>query len=235
MAAGCLYRRRGPGRVVGPNAPHLGARALRPELGRDVPTDGSAWSKELPTLDHIVVPVGDDHLLAIEHLAAGAASAARIERHPGEPVAHVTLLAYSGLSRVDAVQLAERIVPATPMFTFHAHGYGFFSGDDPSGLCLHVPVVRSRPLDSLHDALRGALSTAGADIARWSEPDIWSPHITLLDRHLDAARLGLAAGWLARRHHPSWDIVADRVVLTGGWAEHDRPGHVVRMGLTTSH
>jgi 2'-5' RNA ligase len=135
---------------------------------------------------------------------------------------------------VDIVAQVERIVSATRPFLLHAHGYGFFSGDDLSDLCLHVPVVRSRPLDSLHEALRSALSTAGADIARWSEPDIWSPHITLLDRYLDAARLGLAARWLARRHHPSWDIVADRVELVGSWAEHDRPGHVVRMAATTT-
>jgi 2'-5' RNA ligase len=180
-------------------------------------------------LEHIVIPVGHDHLRVVEHLAAGAASAAGVERHPGEPAAHVTLLAYTGLSRAAIAHRVESVVAATRPFIFHAHGYGFFSGDDPSGLCLHVPVVRSPPLDSLHKALRDALSSTGADIARWSEPDIWSPHITLLDRHLDAERLGLAAGWLARRHHPSWDIVADHVALTGGWAEHDRPGYVVRM------
>jgi hypothetical protein len=141
---------------------------------------------------------------------------------------------YTGLSGADIVPRIERIVAATRPFVFHAHGYGFFSGDDPSDLCLHVPVVRSPPLDLLHQALHSALSGAGANVERWSDPDIWSPHITLLDRYLDAAGLGLAAAWLARRHHPSWDIVADQVVLTGGWAEHGRPGSVMRMTPPTT-
>jgi 2'-5' RNA ligase len=181
-------------------------------------------------MDHIVIPIGKDHASAIEVLASGAASAAGVRRHPGEPAPHVTVLAYTNLSATSAQQSVGKIIAATRPFRFHAHGYGFFAGAEPSELCLHVPVVRNVCLDALHELLCATLTEAGADIAGWSVPDVWSPHITLLDRSLDPARLGAAAAWLARRRHPSWDILADRVVLTGGWADHGRRDHLLQMG-----
>ncbi|MDP1804666.1 MAG: 2'-5' RNA ligase family protein, partial [Acidimicrobiales bacterium] len=113
-------------------------------------------------------------------------------------------------------------------FVIHAHGYGFFTGDNPANLTLHVPVVRAEALDSLHGRLWAQLVDAGAEVAPWSAPDLWTPHLTVLDRALDPPALGAAATWLARRHHPSWSILVDRVVLTGGWP--DRTGRVLPLG-----
>ena len=140
----------------------------------------------------------------------------------------MSLLAYEGLSRTAAKAVVEAPLGATPPFVIHAHGYGFFTGDNPANLTLHVPVVRAEALDRLHAQLWSELRRAGADIAPWSAPDLWTPHLTLLDRALDPPALGAAAGWLARRHHPSWSILVDRVVLTGGWP--DRTGRVIPLG-----
>jgi hypothetical protein len=54
------------------------------------------------------------------------------------------------------LQIVGKIVAATRPFRFHAHGYGFFAGAEPSELCLHVPVVRNVGLDPPRVAVRGA-------------------------------------------------------------------------------
>lgn len=181
-------------------------------------------------VDHLVIPLGRDHLRATEGLAAGAAAAAGLDYRPGETGGHVTVLAYEDLDRAGARRAVEAVVSTTAPFSIHAHGYGFFTGDEPSDLSLRVPVVRTAVLDTFHARLWVALIRAGAGVARWCTPDLWSPHITLLDRALDPGRLGATAGWLARRHHPSWSIIVDSVALTGGWPDHDRAGEVLSLG-----
>lgn len=176
-----------------------------------------------------MIPLGRDHLQAVELLAAGAAAAAGVARVPGQSGGHVTVLAYQGLDRGAARRALEAAVGNTAPFAVHAHGYGFFTGDDPPDLSLHVPVVRTPVLEAFHDRVWRALARAGADVAKWCRPELWSPHITLLDRALDPSRLGAAAGWLARRHHPSWSISVDRVALIGGWPDHDRPADVLLL------
>lgn len=179
-------------------------------------------------MDHLVIPVGPDHRKAIDALVAGVASAAGLETPTGGRDPHVSLFAYEGLSRAAAGLAIETSLRATEPFVIHAHGYGFFTGDDPANLTLHVPVVRAEALDSLHAQLWAHLVSAGADVAPWSAPDLWTPHLTLLDRALDPPALGAAAAWLARRHHPSWSIPVDRVVLTGAWP--DRTGRAMPLG-----
>lgn len=178
-------------------------------------------------MDHIVIPIGPDHRKAIDALVAGAEAAAGIDSPTGRRNPHVSLFAYEGLSRAEAELAIEPSLRATEPFVIHAHGYGFFTGDNPVNLTLHVPIVRAEALDSLHARLWVKLRDAGADVAPWSAPDLWTPHLTLLDRALDPAALGAAAAWLARRHHPSWSILVDRVVLTGGWP--DRTGRVMPL------
>lgn len=181
-------------------------------------------------MDHVVIPLRGDHLRSARALAAAAAGAAGVERPPDQPAAHITLVAYQGIGRDPARRAVGAVSGATAPFVLHAHGYGFFTGDSPTDLCLHVPVVRAGALDALHAALCGAIERAGGTIATWSAPDRWSPHITLLDRVLDPARLGAAAASLAGRHHPSWTVTVDRLMLTGAWRDHDRPGDMVRLG-----
>lgn len=179
-------------------------------------------------MDHIVIPIGPDHRKAIDALVAGASAAAGLASPSCGPDPHVSLLAYDGLSRGAAEAAVEATLLATPAFVIHAHGYGFFTGDNPANLTLHVPVVRAEALDGLHARLWAQLVGAGAEVAPWSAPDLWTPHLTLLDRALDPPALGAAAAWLARRHHPSWSIPVDRVVLTGGWP--DRTGRELPLG-----
>jgi len=82
--------------------------------------------------------------------------------------------------------------------------------------------VRAAALDALHGRVCAALHRAGAQVAGWSEPNIWYPHITLVDRGLDPAHLGAGVAWLARRHHPSWHIPVDRLQVTGSRPAPDR-------------
>lgn len=180
-------------------------------------------------MDHVAIPLDADHVRALADLVGGltvATGLAGAERsHP-----HITLTAHSGEAREAALEAVEEVAAATTPFTVHAHGYGFFTGDRSSELSLHVPVVRTEALAALHRDVCAALADAGADVAPWCGPDLWSPHVTLLDRGLDPLALGEAAAWLAQRHHPSWQIPVDRLAYTGGWAERDRPADVIPLG-----
>jgi 2'-5' RNA ligase superfamily len=171
-------------------------------------------------VDHVVVPLSRDHAAALDPLVAGAAAAAGIGRPSALP--HVTLLAYTGVPRRRAGAELGAVVAATPPFVLHAHGYGFFSGQEPGDLSLHVPVVRSPEVEAVQHAVWVGLRDAGADVARWTDPDLWSPHITILERDLDADRLASATAWLARRHHPHWSIPVDRLLLLPGRRDADR-------------
>lgn len=157
-------------------------------------------------------------------VAAGLPKASEVD-HP-----HITLVAHTGLSPDDAQAAIGDVAATTRPFLLRAHGYGFFTGDEESEITLHVPVVRSRALDELHQRLDEALRRAGADVAGWTAPALWSPHITLLDRGLDPAALGAAVTWLAARHHSSWRLGADRIALTGGRTERHRAAVVMPLG-----
>lgn len=183
-------------------------------------------------MDHVVIPVGPDHRRAIDSLAAGAAAAAGVAPPAGGSDRHISLLAYEGLARDQAAPALLAAARHLGPLMVHAHGYGFFTGEQPSALTLHVPVVRGPALDLLHARLWAALGDAGAEIAPWSAPDLWSPHLTLLDRTLDPHTLGAAAAWLARRYHPSWNIPVDGILLTGGWP--DTGGVPIPLGIAGS-
>ena len=114
----------------------------------------------------------------------------------------IQLAAYDGISHVIAHQAIETAVAGSSGFVVRAQGYGFFSGNDGRDRSLHVPVVRSPPLDALHEAIHGALVSAGADVAGWTAPSHWSPHITLAEGGLDPDSIGAAAAALAKAPPP---------------------------------
>jgi 2'-5' RNA ligase len=185
-------------------------------------------------VDHLVIPLDRDHIQALAALACGVAAAANVGVAAACVDPHVTVVAYTGLSRKKARASIENVAGETEPFVLHAHGYGFFTGDEFSELSLHVPVVRTGALDAVHRRFRAALQRGGAAIAGWSEPELWSPHITLLDRGLDPTSLAATIGWLAHRRHPSWRIPVDRVVVTGGRRDRVRPGDIVPFGASAA-
>ena len=183
-------------------------------------------------MDHVAVPIGAAHAGSLVDLLDAVAAAAGLQ-HPVRSSPHVTLIAYSGLARAEAARIVEPIATAIAPFTIRARGYGFFTGTEHTELSLHVPVVRGARLDELHARLCHALERSGAEVAGWSVPELWSPHITLLDRQLDPDRLAAAVTALARRHHPSWRITIDRIVVTGGWADREQPEIEITLGGPT--
>lgn len=180
-------------------------------------------------MDHLVLPLDPAHVRVLGDLIHDVAAAVGLPSPHDAPNLHLTLIAYEGANRASVLTAVATVAASTAPFTVHAHSYGFFTGPEPTDISLHVPVVRSRQLDTLHGRLCAALSAAGARLAGWSVPDRWSPHITLLDRELDPARLGAAVAWLARRRHPSWEISVDRVALTGGWPQRHGPYEVLSL------
>ena len=180
-------------------------------------------------MDHVVLPLDPDHVRAVRRLVAGIADAARLDGQVGRPEPHVTLIAFAGGEQAAVRAAVAEVGAAIEPFDVHAHGYGFFSGKETTELALHVPVVRTALLDGLHLALCAALDRAGAEVATWCAPHLWTPHVTLVDRGLTPDALAAGVTWLAQRHHPSWQIPVDRVALTGGWQERDLPADVISL------
>lgn len=185
-------------------------------------------------MDHVVIPLDRGHVASVDELARVVAEAAGLTGEARASNPHITVLAYRDGPAEHLADLIAPIVADAEPFTVHAHGYGFFTGSEPSDLSLHVPVVRSGPLNALHSALWLELGRAGARIAGWSQPRVWSPHVTLLDRQLDPDGLARAVAWLAQRAHPSWSLAVDRIVLTGGGMEHDHADVVLPFGGRTT-
>jgi hypothetical protein len=167
-------------------------------------------------VDHVVAPLDPDHVAAVAALTADAA-AAMGRGAPKRSQPHVTLVACTGVGRPEALAAVAGVAGEMAPFVLRAHGYGVFARTGHSGLSLHVPVVRNRELDRLHARVVDALAAVGAEVAGWSRPELWSPHITLLDRELTATDVGAGITALASRHHPSWHVPVDRLQLRGGW------------------
>jgi hypothetical protein len=176
---------------------------------------------------NVVLPLDDEHAEAVAHLVDEAAEMGVATGEWSAP--HIVLVTCSGVPRSVALKAITVAVAGTPPFTVRAYGYGVSGSTADSGLNLHVPVVRSRELDTLHEQVLGALWGIGAEVAPWTEPDVWSPHVTLLDGGLGALDVAAGIACLAAHHHPSWDVPMDRLELWGGWPEQNRPGDVVRF------
>jgi hypothetical protein len=176
-------------------------------------------------VDHLLLPLDPPHIEAVERVAEVVSTAAHLDPAPG-PAPHITLLAYDGLPRDDVERVLRPIVTRTAPFQVNAHGYGLFTGGRPQDLCLFVTVARCAPLERGHSTVFHAMEHAGARVSGADRPSSWLPHVTVVDRGLDACTLGVAVASLAGRGHPRWHIPIDCVVLAGG--RQDRSGdHVV--------
>jgi 2'-5' RNA ligase len=170
-------------------------------------------------VQHLIVPLDPDHVHAVAALAAEAAEAAGLPDLGPPACPHVTVVAFTGIEPAAARRVIESVLAGVRSFEMRAHGYGVFARSGDSGPSLNVQVVRGSALDELHALVHDALAEVGAEVAGWTLPDTWSPHITLTDRALHTAALGRAVAVLAGRRHPSWHIPVDRVLLVGGWSE----------------
>ena len=159
-------------------------------------------------MDHVVIPLDEDHARALARVRrrAGAATTGR---------GHITIASFTGLDQDVALAAVRRAVAQITPFFARAHGYGFFVGE-PGDANLHVPVVRDEVLGDLHASVAGGLRGSGAALAGWMADDLWSPHITVVEGGLDGDALAAAVAGLARRHHPSWRLPVRCVLLVGG-------------------
>jgi 2'-5' RNA ligase len=182
-------------------------------------------------VDHVVIPLDDDHARSLRRLRRVAQGPSRTAEASG----HVTLVAYVGLDRAGAAAAVRRAVGSIEPFFVRAHGYGFFVGDEGDA-SLHVPVVRDQALNELHASVTTSLREAGAVPAGWTDPAVWSPHITVIEGGLDGDGLAAVVAALARRHHPSWRVPVSRLEIVGGRDERRVDGicMVPFAGRTTS-
>lgn len=94
-------------------------------------------------------------------LVQGVVAAARVTTFE-DSAPHITLVAHAGLAAPAVRRAIAHIAATTDPFTVHAHGYGFFTGSEPSDLSLHVPVARTPALNELHRRRCAARRRAGA-------------------------------------------------------------------------
>jgi 2'-5' RNA ligase len=158
-------------------------------------------------VDHVVVPLDDDHVVAVRALVRDLAATLGLDEDQvtSQPP-HITLAGFNGADRPEVEARVAAIAAATPPFPVRAHGLGVFAGDTERSLALFVPVVRDPRLSRLHRRVCRSLRAQGATVGGQHAADVWTPHVTLLDRCLNPERLAAAVERLARRTHPSWNI-----------------------------
>jgi len=183
-------------------------------------------------VEHIVVPLDAMHARAVADLAGRLATAVGCAPAAAPAHPHVTLASYRGVPPATAVAALAPVAAALAPFTVRAHGYGMFTGDRPEDLSLHVMVVRTTALDDLHGRVHRALSRAGAETVGLTDPRVWTPHITLIERQLTPDRLGRAVELLAVREHRSWSIRV--AALAAGPRMGRRPAPMVLRGRPVS-
>jgi len=70
----------------------------------------------------------------------------------------------------------RRIAATTKTFTAHATGLGMFPGDSP---VIYIPVLRSDALNDLHHRVLDVAGPLCSRTDKFSQPDLWLPHISL--------------------------------------------------------
>ncbi|HET6966855.1 MAG TPA: 2'-5' RNA ligase family protein [Ornithinibacter sp.] len=173
-------------------------------------------------IDHLIAPLDPDHDALVARLSRELAADLSIDPANAVTAPHITLVSYTGLSPRAAARALAPVARTTAALTVRAHGYGVFTGDVDTDLSLHVMVVRTRALDELQRRGHAALAAAGACLAGTTDPDVWTPHITLLGRGLTPPLLGRAVELLAHRPHRSWTVGISAVALTRRDAAGDR-------------
>lgn len=182
-------------------------------------------------MDHVIAPLDPDHVAAAGRLSTDLAASLSMDPACATSGLHITLVSYRDLAPAAAGRAVAQVAGTVGPLTVRAHGYGVFTGDGHSDLSLHVVVVRSTALDRLHARVHSALSDAGATMDGLTRPDVWTPHITLLDRQLDPVLLGRAVELLARRPHRSWSVPIGSLAISTG-----RPAHAIATPvLLTGH
>jgi hypothetical protein len=115
-----------------------------------------------------------------------------------------------------------------------AHGYGIFTGDADTDLSLYVIVVRSRVLDDVHRRVHASLDGAGACMAGTTDPIVWSPHVTVLDRGLTPRLLGRAIEVLAAHPHRTWSIDVSSLTVSSRHGDPRRVPATLTLGAATT-
>jgi 2'-5' RNA ligase len=166
-------------------------------------------------VDHVIAPLDADHTRVVAQLSIDLATALALDPESVTPrPPHITIASYTAFDPTRATAVLEPVLSGMGPVTVRALGYGIFTGDADSDLSLHVMVVRTRALDDLHRRVHAALTAAGACLAGTTDPNVWTPHITLLDRGLTPRLLGQAVELLACRPHRTWSITVTSLAIT---------------------
>ncbi|GAB2967159.1 hypothetical protein GCM10027048_42270 [Hymenobacter coalescens] len=92
------------------------------------------------------------------------------------PDPHITYL-LAGINKHEALkEVLEDIATTTAPFEAHTTGLGLFPGPNP---VIYIPVLRSDALNRLHHRLITATLPLCLRTDKFSQPELWLPHISL--------------------------------------------------------
>jgi 2'-5' RNA ligase len=164
------------------------------------------------------VPLAREHALATLTIPDPLRERLTVKGAP-EWLPHLSLLVLvdpPGIERVD--EILAGAAQRTRAFSARARGYGVFA-EEPDGLVLYAPVVRSETLTQLHRELFDAFDAVGARVDGHYHPDAWLPHITLCTGTLTATVVGELVASMAAARAITWSLRVDRITRLGPGAE----------------
>lgn len=158
----------------------------------------------------VVSLLDDEHYRRVEEVWAELAEEFGVRGPYSTPFPHFTYQVSEeydvGAASAGLHSLASRLAP----FRVRTAGLGIFCAAKP---VLHVPVVRSRELERLHEEVWRALGQPPVgDVARFYGPEMWVPHVTLAQGDLDPDRLAEVVRALSTRDF-HWEMEVNNLSL----------------------
>ncbi|WP_400190219.1 2'-5' RNA ligase family protein [Hymenobacter sp. B81] len=92
------------------------------------------------------------------------------------PDPHITYLLAGSMQPEMLKQVLAEVAATTAPFAAYTTGLGLFPGPNP---VIYIPVLRSDDLNRLHHRLLSAAAPLCQRTDRYSQPDLWLPHISL--------------------------------------------------------
>jgi 2'-5' RNA ligase len=150
-----------------------------------------------------------DHTSRVHALWNALKDSCGMEEILRTPLPHITWHVAGGYQCDELEKDLEALTSRQAPIQIQANGIGLFTSPAP---VLYIPVVRTRALSDLHQAIYEAAITRAENPLVYYSPDEWIPHITLAHTDADLERLQCALKVLGLERL-TWQIHLEQLVL----------------------